>query len=141
MATYTGLFTIGKDAMVRQTQGGDAVASLSMVTNYGRKGSDGKKPSQWIDGVLWGKQAEALAQYLTKGKQVYASIEDLHIEEYESGGEKRSKLTGRIQAIEFARDGGQSQGGQTQQAPQRQQAAPKRQSCGFDDGFDSDIPF
>ena len=47
MATLTGLFTLGRDAETRVTQGGTTVVQLAVAYNYGRKGEDGKKPSQW----------------------------------------------------------------------------------------------
>ena len=52
---------------------------LAVAYNYGRKGEDGKKPSQWVRASMFGKQAETLAPYLTKGKQVSLVIRDLHI--------------------------------------------------------------
>ena len=42
MATLTGLFTIGRDAETRVTQGGTTVVQLAVAYNYGRKGDDGK---------------------------------------------------------------------------------------------------
>ena len=78
MAHLTGLFRLGRDAEVRYTQGGDAVASLALAYNYGKK-EDGKQPSQWIDASLWGKRAEALTQYLTKGSTISAVLSDVHI--------------------------------------------------------------
>ena len=68
MATLTGLFTLGRDAETRVTQGGTTVVQLAVAYNYGRKGEDGKKPSQWVRASMFGKQAETLAPYLTKGK-------------------------------------------------------------------------
>lgn len=55
---------IGKDAVVRRTQNGDAVAGFSVAVN------DRKKNTTWFSVSLWGKRGEALAQYLTKGTQV-----------------------------------------------------------------------
>ena len=59
---------IGRDAELRFTAAGDAVCSVPVAVDYGRKGQDGKKPTQWYEVTLWGKQAEGLAEYLTKGK-------------------------------------------------------------------------
>ena len=79
MAQLTGLFTLGRDAETRVTQNGTTVITLAVAYNYGRKGDDGKKPSQWVRASMFGKQAEALIPYLTKGKQVSLVIRDLHI--------------------------------------------------------------
>lgn len=97
----TKAFRIGNDPKIRFTKNGDAVLSLSLAYNYGRKGEDGKKPTQWLDASLWGKQAEALAPYLQKGGHIVASVDDLHIEEYEGKNGAGHKLSGRVAAIEF----------------------------------------
>lgn len=67
---------IGKDAVVRRTQNGDAVAGFSVAVN------DRQKNTTWFDVSLWGKRGEALAQYLTKGTQVAVSG-DLTTREHE----------------------------------------------------------
>ena len=135
-----GLPRIGKEAEVRHTTGGEAVANLALAFNYGRKGDDNKMPTQWVDATLWGKRAEALAPYLTKGTQVFVTIGDAHIETYESRNGTGSKLVGRVTEIDLA-GGGQRQESQQQQ-PARQPQRPAQQKSGGDpfDGGD-DIPF
>lgn len=56
---------IGKEAVIRNTQGGDIFASFSVAVSNGRD-----KDSTWYDCTLWGKRGEALCQYLTKGAKV-----------------------------------------------------------------------
>lgn len=142
----TGLARLGKDAEMRTIQGGtDKVASLSLAFNYGRKGQDGNRPTQWVDASLWGKLAEALIDYLVKGQQVVVTIDDPHIETYEGRNGPGHKLAGRISSIELA---GSRQDGAARQAPAAQQ--PQRQApaaspgapaaAGFND-MDDDIPF
>lgn len=131
MATFNGLFTIGKDCELRQTSGDD-VATLSLAYNYGRK-QDGKQPTQWIRATLWGKRATALSSHLTKGKQIYASLTDVHVREYDGQNGKGYSMEATISDLEFAR--GQPQQGQ-QAAPARQQ---QRAASGFDDS--DDIPW
>ena len=59
-----------RDAEVRYSQSGSAVASLSIAVNHSRKDGD-----QWISEVdyfdvsLFGKQAEGCERYLTKGRK------------------------------------------------------------------------
>ena len=52
---------------------GTPVAKFSVATTETFKGRDGEKKeeTEWHRINLWGKSAETLAQYLTKGKQVY----------------------------------------------------------------------
>ena len=40
-----GLARIGKDAEVRYTPGGTAVANVSLAFTFGKKGDDGKRPT------------------------------------------------------------------------------------------------
>lgn len=150
-----GLFRIGKDAELR-TVGQDCVVSLALAYNYGKKGEDGKRPTQWLEGSLWGKRAESLAQYLVKGQQVMVDLSEVHTETFEGKNGTGSKLVGRINDIEFA--GSAPDRASAPQAPRQappqaqrsvaptQQRQPQqnngggRQSGGFDD-FESDVPF
>ena len=64
---------LGRDAEVRYTPGGAPVASFSIATTENWTSKDGEKHEQteWHRIVLWGKSAETLQPYLTKGKQIY----------------------------------------------------------------------
>lgn len=140
-----GLARLGRDAELRHTANGDAVANLSLAFNYGRKGEDGKRPTQWVDATLWGKRAEALVDYLTKGTAVAVTLDDPHDEEYtDRSGEVRHKLVGTVSAIELAGGGQQRDGSGMAPAPRPaaapRAAAPAPKPAGFDD-MDDDIPF
>ena len=141
MATLTGLFTLGRDAETRVTQTGTTVITLAVAYNYGRKGDDGKKPSQWVRASMFGKQAEALIPYLTKGKQVSLVIRDLHIATFQKqDGSTGTSLEGVADFDDFAR--GPKQEGAAP-APRPAPAPPPAQrsaGSGFDD-LDSDVPF
>lgn len=135
-----GLARIGKDAEVRYTPGGAAVANVSLAFTYGKKGDDGKRPTQWVDASLWGQRVESLAPYLTKGKQIVAYLEDVTMQSYTKGdGTTNTKMVARLADLEFVAGGEQTE--PRQAAPrQERQPAPQSQGSGFDD-FDSDIPF
>lgn len=145
MAQLIGLARIGRDAELRYTQDGKAVTNLSLAFSYGKK-QDGKRPTQWVDAVMFGARAESLAQYLTKGSLVYVALDDAHIETYQTqDGRQGSKLAGSVSAIEFAaRPPGQDQGAQPHQPQQTRQAPARPQtparSSSLDD-MSSDIPF
>ena len=138
---------IGRDAELRYTPGDNsqAIINLALACDYGRK-VDGKRPTQWVDATLWGKQAEALAPYLLKGQQVLVTVDDVHIEEYQSQGATRSKLVGRISNIKLVgsapQQANQNQAARTP-AP-RQQPAPQptgQPAPDYDSFDDQDIPF
>lgn len=102
MAIITGLMRLGRDAEVKQTSGGDPVANLALAYNYGKK-VDGKQPTQWVDAALWGKRAEALAQYLTKGTAVVVTLSDPYIKTFtKQDGTQSSVIAGQVIDIAFA---------------------------------------
>lgn len=139
---------VGRDTTVRYTPSGMAVAAIALAYEYGRKDQQtGKKPTQWVEVTMWGKTAEALSQYLTKGKQVFIEAKDVHIQTYDKNdGTQGFKLAAEFVGIKFAHDG---QGQQQSQAPaQQQQYQPQAQqqqnqqaphNHAFDD--DQSIPF
>jgi single-strand DNA-binding protein len=138
----SGLARIGNDPVLRHTQSGDAVLSLSLAVNYGRKDSEGNYPTQWYDAALWGKRAEALQPYLAKGNQISVVLQDLHIETFDrKDGGQGSKLVARVMEIELVK--GQNAGDKADQPRQAQprQQAPVQQAQSVDDGLDDDIPF
>jgi len=64
---------LGRDAELRYTPGGAAVATLNMATTetWNDKSGQKQEKTEWHRVVFWGKVAESLTEYLTKGKQVY----------------------------------------------------------------------
>ena len=64
---------LGRDAELRYTPGGAAVATINMATTevWNDKGGQRQEKTEWHRVVLWGKTAESLTEYLTKGKQIY----------------------------------------------------------------------
>jgi single-strand DNA-binding protein len=63
---------LGRDAETRFTPGGTSVSSLRVATNrriQDKQSGEWKDETDWHSVTLW--RAENLAQYLTKGKQVY----------------------------------------------------------------------
>ena len=113
------LVRLGRDAEVKYTQNGDPVASLAMVYDIG---FGDKKRSQWIDGTLWGKRAESLGPYLTKGSQVVLYADDVELEQFmKKDGTPGAKLKCRVSDLSLI--SGQSQ----QQSPQQRQPQQQRQ--------------
>lgn len=67
MKAITLAGTVGKDAVIRRTQGGEPVLGFSVAVDdgYGEN-----KTTMWFDIALWGKRGDSLAKYLTKGTKV-----------------------------------------------------------------------
>ena len=138
MAQLIGLARLGRDCELRTTQSGDAVANLSLAMDY-RNGRE--KATQWVDGALYGRQAETLAQYLVKGKLICVTLDDVHIEAFQRrDGTEGTKLVGRVSKLELA--GGRDDGERTAPPAQRQapKPAPKASADAFGD-MEDDVPF
>jgi len=133
---------IGNETTLRFTPDGTPVMNLSLPCDYGRKDqSTGKKPTQWVDASIWGKQAEALAPYLVKGQWVAFTLDDVHIEEFNKGNEVKSKLVGRVSNIKLVGGAPANQApqpAQTARAPANPVSQPGPSNF---DNFDDDIPF
>ena len=61
---------IGKDAELRTTQGGDKVCSFSVAVDNGKDKQGNRRDSTWYECSLWGKRAESMSGYITKGGKV-----------------------------------------------------------------------
>lgn len=126
-----------RDPELRSTAGGTSVMGFGVAVNERRKNS---QTGEWedypnfVDCTLFGKRAEALEQYLSKGAKV--AIEGrLRYSSWEKDGQKRSKLGVIVEEIELMsrRDGEQHQS----YAQQGYQQAPQvQEAC-----YDEDIPF
>lgn len=77
---------LGRDPELRYTPQGDAVTSFSVATNRRWTGRDGQpvEETTWFRVSVWGKQAEACNQYLSKGRQVL--VEGSLTPDRETGG-------------------------------------------------------
>lgn len=147
-----GLGRLGRDIELRTLPSGEFVGTLAIAWNAGKKGENGKRPSQWIKATLWGDLAQALAPHLHKGKQVSLVLGDVHTETFsKQDGTQGFGLVARVNDIELASSGQQPATQQANQPAQPQQAprapaprpAPQRPPAGgsgFDDMSD-DIPF
>ncbi len=69
----TLLGNTGKDAEVRYTNNGKAVASFTIATNESWKDQSGatQERTTWHNIVAWGGLAEVCGNYVKKGKQIY----------------------------------------------------------------------
>jgi single-strand DNA-binding protein len=125
MANLVGVFRLGQDATLKQTATGKTVMELSLVYNYGKKDDN---QSQWITAAMWGDRGNSVAEHLTKGSQIYAVLEEPHVETFQKkDGTWGSKLSARIGNFEFV-------GGRSEPKPE-----PKPAPTQEDD--DLDIPF
>lgn len=64
---------LGRDPEVRTTPSGSKVATFSIAVTERIKDRDGnpKEVTEWVNIVLWRRQAEIAEQYLRKGSAIY----------------------------------------------------------------------
>jgi single-strand DNA-binding protein len=64
---------VGRDPEIRYTQGGDPIANFSIATNEAWTDKSGQKQehTEWHNVEVFGKTAQVVSQYVTKGRQVY----------------------------------------------------------------------
>lgn len=80
--------SLGRDAEVKVTASGQSVAAFSMATTEKWvKDGEKKEKTEWHRIVLWGRQADTLQPYLTKGKQIYVEGR-LETRTWEKDGQK-----------------------------------------------------
>jgi single-strand DNA-binding protein len=102
---------LGRDAELRYTQGGAAVATLNIATTevWNDRNGARQEKTEWHRVILWGKSAESLQEYLTKGKQVYVEGKLQTRQWDDKDGNKR--YTTEIKADKITLLGGGSSGG------------------------------
>lgn len=134
---------LGQDPELRYTPGGKAVCSFSLATTERWTGQDGQKneSTTWHNIVAWGRQAEVIKEYLSKGRQVYIEgrIDNRSYEDKEGVKKYRSEVV--VQNFQFigSRGGeGGGGGGQRQQDSGEENQSMPTESQG---GQDDDLPF
>jgi single-strand DNA-binding protein len=81
-----------RDAELKYTANGQAVCKFSIAVNRRRKNGDQwEDEANFFDVVVWGRQGEALNQYLVKGKMVGVDGE-LRQDRWQQDGQNRSKV-------------------------------------------------
>jgi single-strand DNA-binding protein len=142
---------LGRDAEMRFTAGGTAVSTVSLATTEKFTDKEGQKreDTQWHRIVIWGKTAESLQDYLTKGKQIYVEGR-IQTREWTDKEGKQNKTT-EIRADRIVLLGGGGGGGERGMArPQRDRGAAAAPSDAHGEGTDfaavdapndDDIPF
>ncbi|ADK81297.1 single-stranded DNA-binding protein [Sediminispirochaeta smaragdinae] len=133
ITSFTAVGRVTRDAEFRYTNGGTQLCKFSIASNYSRKVRDNWQDEvSYFDFTLFGKRAEALAQYLTKGQQVVVSGQ-LRQDRWEDNGEKRSRVAFFAQDVQLigGKPAGQSNG-QYGEAPY--QGPPQNRQQGYQQG-------
>ena len=139
---------LGRDAEVRYTPGGAAVARFSIATTevWNDKSGQKQERTEWHKVAMFGRLAEIAAEYLRKGSQVYIEGK-LRTRKWQDK-EGKDRYTTEIVADEMqmlgSKGGGAGAGAPSSGGMQRERPAAVNDS-GMDSGppgdFDDDIPF
>lgn len=161
MASFNQVILVGnltRDPETRVTPKGTAICQFGIAVNRQFKDDSGQTRDEttFVDIEAWGRQAELIAKYLTKGSPALVQGR-LKLDQWEDkqSGQKRSKLKVVLENIQFLGSprggaGGQSgEEGIDQSAPfERSTPAPRTSSTrnappppAADGNIDDDIPF
>ena len=82
---------VGNDPEIKSFDGGKKVANFTIATNESYKNEKGEKVDQteWHKVVAWGKTAEIIEKFVTKGKEVAIEGKLTHRSYEDKNGEKR----------------------------------------------------
>ncbi len=144
------LGNLGADPELKMTSGGQAVLKMRLATteSYLDRNKVRQERTEWHSVVLWGKRAEALAKFLTKGTRLFVEggIRTSSYDDKE--GNKRYKTevvaSNVILAGRGGGGGGGGGGGRGESAPAGGDSYDDPSyggSSGGGDGGDDDIPF
>ena len=127
MNSITIVGGLGRDAEIKYLNNGDPICNFSVADSQGRD-----KGTIWWNCTLFGKRAEALSQYLTKGQSVTVVGTITEREWTDKTDTKRKSMDVRVNDIAL-------QGGRRDSEPQEERrAAPKPEPVEMDD---QDLPF
>jgi single-strand DNA-binding protein len=94
---------LGRDPEMRYTPQGTPLCTFSLASNERRKTSAGEQQdiTTWFRVKVWGKQAEAVSRYLSKGRSVYVEGR-LHVEDWtDRDGKPRYTLEVNASDVQF----------------------------------------
>jgi single-strand DNA-binding protein len=135
-----------RDAELRYANSGTAICVFSIGNTYSMKqGDQWVEESNFFNCVMFGRRAEALHKYLTKGKQIGIDG-SLRYSKWEQDGQTRSKVEVHVNEIQLL--GGRDGGAGGQDRTNTNVASPDRgggqQSSGDTNSgseFEDDVPF
>lgn len=144
-----------RDPELRSLPSGVQVATFGVATNRVYRDKDGNKQEQteFHNIVVFGRQAETTAQYLSKGSGVFVEGR-LQTRSWEQDGQKKYRTEIVADRVQFGPRGGGPSGGsgqatQGQGSEDQSQGSSGGSSSGSDSGIDypqeeinpDDIPF
>ncbi len=139
-----------RDVELRSVNSGQQVAAFGLAINRYWYTPDGEKREEttFVDCEAWGKTAETLSRFLSKGRPVFVEGR-LKLDQWEKEGQKFSKLRVVVETFQFvdSKGGGAGTSGGGYDAstgesrPSRSSAPSGRSSNTHQSVPEEDIPF
>ena len=133
---------LGRDPELRQTTSGKATATLSVATDRRvKRGEQWEKVADWHQVVVWDRQAENVAKFLSKGSELAVSGRLQTRKWQDKDGKDRYSTEVVAHSVEFI--GGRSGAGEQRQQSGGYSGGRTQQQSGYgsQSGGDADIPF
>lgn len=133
-----------RDAELKYTNSGTAICEFALaVNNAKKKGEEWVDEPSFFDITIFGRQGEAIQQYMVKGKQVgvVGRLEQQRWQNHE--GQNRSKVVIIAETVQLLRSKGEDTGGASASpaAGRPPQSRPAASAPSGGDDFPDDIPF
>ncbi len=89
---------LGRDPEIRYTQSGEPIANFTLATNevWNDKSGQRQERTEWHRVEVFGKTAQVVRDYLTKGRQVYLEGSIRYEEWTDKDGNKRNTTRVRV---------------------------------------------
>jgi single-strand DNA-binding protein len=130
---WQGIGNLGANAEVSVTRTGKQMCKfrIAVTEKYKTESGEKKEETTWVPCVLWGPRGAALAQYLTRGKQVLVEGR-FHVSTQEADGKKTFYPDINVTDVQLL--GGRSDSAQP--APRTPAPRGGNAPAAADDGFD-----
>jgi single-strand DNA-binding protein len=150
------LGNLGADPELRMTNGGQAVLKLRLATSetYLDRNKVRQERTEWHSVVVWGKRAEALAKFLTKGSRIFVEggLRTSSYDDKEGNKRYKTEVVANNIILSGGGGGGRAGGGgggggaRSSEGPGPAEDAPAAGGGGYSDadyggGGDDEIPF
>ena len=150
MSSFNKVILLGnltRDPELRVTASGLSICKLGLAVNRRFKAKDGEQKEEvtFVDVDSFGRQAETISKYFSKGKPILVEGR-LKLDQWANQeGEKRSKMGVVLEQFQFVSGQGDGEPKQERRQPDRQnettQYTPDRSQGGGDFDEDQDVPF
>lgn len=133
---------LGADPELRVTQGGQSVLKMRLATTasyFDRDSQQRKERTEWHSITIWGKRAEALAKFLSKGSRLLIEGE-LRTSSWD-GDDGNKRYRTEVNALNVILAGGPQRGSSGTEPAKHSGSQFQEGEDERERGYEDDIPF